>query len=196
MNLDDFKAIDFKDIGHWPPPVKIFSIALLALFTLAVGIWFDTLAQREALHEVIQKEEAIRITFELKQRKAANLQAYKNQLEEMQRSFGAMLRQLPGKTEVAALLFDISRAGVTNGLLFEKFKPKKEKPAEFYAELPIEIEVTGEYHNFGRFVSDVAALSRIVTLHDINIISLGGEKGFLQLSAVAKTYRYLETDEK
>ena len=136
--------------------------------------------------------------FTGKAHQAANLPAYRAQMEEMKRSFGTMLRQLPSKTEVAELLVDISQTGLESGLEFELFKPEKEKPAEFYAELPIKIKVTGRYHQFGQFVSDVAALSRIVTLHDFTIAPLkvqGKEPDALTMEVTAKTYRYLEEGE-
>jgi type IV pilus assembly protein PilO len=142
------------------------------------------------------KESELRQTFEVKAKKAANLAAYEQQLSEMKESFGAMLRQLPNKTEVADLLVDISQTGLASGLEFELFKPQAEVPKEFYAELPISIRVKGTYHEFGNFVSGVAALPRIVTVHDINIEPDKDQDGELTMDILAKTYRYMDDDEQ
>ena len=206
MNLSEFmeelKGLDLNDVGSWPMPIKGLAIVLLSIAVLGAGFWFDTQNQLAALERAEQKEVELKNIFKTKQHKAKNLDAYKQQMEEMERSFGAMLRQLPSKTEVAELLVDISQAGLANGLEFELFKPEDESPAEFYAELPINIRVTGSYHDFGRFVSDVAALPRIVTLHDISISAAkrsakeDGEGNALVMAATAKTYRYLEEEEQ
>lgn len=195
IDLEQLKTLDFNDVGSWPQAAKVIGIALLSLAVLFLGYWFDTREQLDLLAQAEQKEVELKETFKAKQVKAINLDAYKQQMADMERSFGAMLRQLPSKTEVAELLVDISQAGVANGLEFELFKPLAEIPAEFYSELPIDIKVTGHYHDFGKFVSDVAALPRIVTLHDITIAAgKGGDKGGSELvmSAQAKTYRYME----
>ena len=145
------------------------------------------------LEKAESKELELRQTFEAKAKKAANLAAYEQQLDEMKESFGAMLRQLPNKTEVAELLVDISQTGLASGLEFELFKPQTEVPKEFYAELPISIRVKGNYHEFGNFISGVAALPRIVTVHDINMQP--GEDGELTMDMLAKTYRYMDEEE-
>ncbi len=195
--FDDLKSLDFNDVGSWPIPVKALAIVLLSVGVLGLGFWLDTQNQLDDLERAEKKEIELKQVFETKQHKAINLEAYKQQMKEMEQSFGAMLRQLPSKTEVAELLVDISQAGLANGLEFELFKPEGESPEEFYAELPINIRVTGEYHDFGRFVSDVAALPRIVTLHDISISAGKGTEGAgsLVMAATAKTYRYLEEEE-
>lgn len=196
MNLEQLRSLDLNDAGAWPLPIKATAIALLSVAVLGLGYWFDTRAQLAQLEQAQQKEVQLKEVFRNKWSKAANLDAYRKQMKEMKQSFGAMLRQLPGKTEIADLLVDISQAGIENGLNFELFKPEKEKPAEFYAELPIKIKVTGTYHDFGKFVSKVAALPRIVTLHDIDIAPANkgkNDKGdTLVMEATAKTYRYLE----
>ena len=201
MNLqelrDQLAGLDLKEVGSWPALVKGVVIALLCAVVLAAGFWLDTRAQLEALERARQEEEQLKRTFEAKQAKAANLDIFRRQMEEMRRSFGTMLRQLPSRTEIAELLVDITQAGLVNGLRFELFKPEEERPAEFYAELPIRIKVVGTYHQFGRFVSDVARLPRIVTLHDVRIERLkGGDGGTgkLVMEATAKTYRYLEEE--
>lgn len=189
LDFEQFKGLDPNDPGSWPFVVKTAAIIAICIAVLGAGYWLDTQHQLAELDKAKEKEEELKDTFKIKQLKAVNLDAYKQQMAEMERSFGAMLRQLPSKTEVAELLVDISQAGLGNGLEFELFKPLAEKPAEFYAELPIDVKVTGVYHDFGSFVSDVAALPRIVTLHDISIT---GNDRILMMSATAKTYRYLE----
>lgn len=194
MTLDELRSLDYKDPGGWPLPIKAVAIVALCVAVLGAGYWFDTRDQLVQLDNAQKKEAQLKSTYEAKMSKAVNLEAYKAQLKEMKVSFGAMLRQLPGKTEIADLLVDISQAGIANGLEFELFKPETEVPAEFYAELPIKIKVTGTYHQFGKFVSDVAALPRIVTLHDISIKPAKSKDGKKELvmDATAKTYRYLE----
>jgi type IV pilus assembly protein PilO len=176
-------------------------VVVLLLFGLVIGAWyyFDTQEQLTRLETAERREQDLRRTLESKQKKAANLEAYRQQLAEMQESFGAMLRQLPDKTEVAALLVDVSQTGLAAGLEFELFQPVGEAPKDFYAELPIKIKVVGDYHEFGTFISGLAALPRIVTIHDVSIGPRGdGKKGEdvnagpLVLQATAKTYRYLD----
>jgi len=194
MALDlDLNDIDFSNIGSWPAAGKAVLI-LLACGALA-GLWvyLDTLGQLEELDNARGKETSLKEEFETKQTKAAALDAYKAQMKEMEESFGTMLRQLPSKTEVADLLVDITQTGLASGLTFELFQPGPEVPQEFYAEKPISIKVRGSYHDFGKFVSGVAALPRIVTLHDINIS--GKDSGSLAMDATAKTYRYLDDEE-
>lgn len=196
MNLSDFKDLDLdiNNAGNWPWPVKGVAVALVAVAVLFAGYWFDLSGQWASLQQARQKEVSLKQVFEGKQRKAANLQAYERQLAEMRKSFGAMLRQLPSKTEVPDLLVDISQTGLASGLEFHLFKPEAEIHKDFYAELPIRIQVTGTYHQFGKFVSGVAALSRIVTLHNISI-KPRGKSGELVMDLTAKTYRYLEDGE-
>jgi type IV pilus assembly protein PilO len=162
-----------------------------------LGYWFHIKDQMVLLQQAEQKEAALKIIFEKKAQQAANLEAYEQQLTEMRESFGAMLRQLPNKTEVADLLVDVSQTGLASGLEFELFKPQAENPQEFYAELPISIRVIGTYHEFGDFVSGVAALPRIVTLHNISIKKRGkADDSLLLMDMTAKTYRYLEESER
>jgi type IV pilus assembly protein PilO len=190
MNFD-INNIDFSSAGSWPLPAKAVAIALVCAAVAGLGYWFDTKPQLEALQAAQKKEQELKSTFEARQVKAANLEAYRAQLEEMRITFGAMLRQLPNKTEVADLLVDISQTGLAAGLEFELFKPEAEVPREFYAELPITIRVIGTYHEFGNFISGVAALPRIVTLHNTTI-KASGKPGKLSMELTAKTYRYLE----
>ncbi len=195
MNLDDINNLDFNNIGSWPTAARGVLIVLLIILVLFLGYWFDVKDQIQSLEKAEQKEVELKATFEKKAKKAANLVAYEQQLEEMKESFGAMLRQLPNKTEVAELLVDISQTGLASGLEFELFKPQQEKPQEFYAELPISIKVKGNYHEFGNFVSGMAALPRIVTVHNV-VITPQGSSGELSMDLTAKTYRYLDDEEE
>jgi len=162
---------------------------------ILVAGYFFFIQDQYALYERKEAEEkGLKETFLSKKQMAINLPAYKQQMDEMQQTFGVLLRQLPKTTEVPNLLVDITQAGLGRGLDFVLFKPEKERPVEFYAELPISIKVTGSYHELGGFISDVAALPRIVTFGDINI-SADAKTGKLAVSALAKTYRYLESEE-
>ena len=196
MELSELNELDLNNIGEWPVPVKAIAIVLLCCVAAAAIYYLDTDAQLGRLGTAQAKEQELRKTFETKQKKAASLNAFRQQLAEMKESFGAMLRQLPDKTEVAALLVDVSQTGLAAGLEFELFQPEGEKLKDFYAELPINIKVTGRYHEFGRFISGLAALPRIVTIHNVKISSPAGERGGedakLLLQAQVKTYRYLD----
>lgn len=195
MNLSDLNNLDPNNIGSWPLAARAIVIALLCIALLFAGYYLHTSDQMLELDTARAKEVTLKQEFEKKQAKAASLDAYKAQMIEMQRSFGALLQQLPGKTEVADLLVDISRVGIVSGLEFELFKPEAEVPKEFYAELPIKIRVKGSYHQFGNFASGTAALPRIVTLHDLSIASNAkASDGRMIMEATAKTYRYLEKD--
>ena len=194
MNFDLIKNIDLNNPSTWPAPVKILGIVLASSVILVAG-YFLFIQDQYALYQRKQAEEkGLKETFFSKKAMAINLLAYKQQIEEMQQTFGVLLRQLPNTTEVPNLLVDITQAGLGRGLDFVLFKPEKERPVEFYAELPISIKVTGGYHELGGFISDVAALPRIVTFGDINI-SADAKTGKLSVSALAKTYRYLESGE-
>lgn len=199
MKLPDLNQLDFSDIGGWPLPTKITVIAIVCAVVLGAGFWFDTQEQLKELAQAQEKEKELKSTFEVKQRKAANIDAYRKQMVDMKKSLGTMLQQLPSKTEVEGVIDDISQMGLASGLEFELFKPENEVPIEFYAEFPIKIKVVGEYNEIGTFVSGVAGLPRIVTLHDISIIPTAAKKdrkGMLMMEATAKTYRYLEGDVK
>lgn len=195
MKLSDFANLDPQDMGNWPLPAQVVAIAFVCVAILAAGWYFDTQHQQESLEQAKKQETELRLSFEAKQEKAANLPALKQQMADMKDSFGDMLRRLPSKTEVAALLVDISQQGLASGLEFELFKPGREHPADFYVELPIKIRVTGTYHQFGQFVSGVADLPRIVTQHDIHITSKSGTDK-LTMESTAKTYRYQDEEEE
>ncbi len=189
----DINDLDLSNIGSWPLAIKGVLIAVVAVGVLALGYFVDIQAQQENLDRITIEEKRLKEDFEIKQAKAASLDAYKAQMVEMEDSFGAMIRQLPSKTEVEDLLVDISQTGLASGIEFLLFKPLKEKHIEFYAELPITLKMTGTYHQFGEFVSGIAALPRIVTLENISI--KGGKKGDLTMDVTAKTYRYLDESE-
>ncbi len=194
MNLQELNDLDLSNIGVWPTPIKAV-IVLLLCGSIAVGwYYFDTEDQLKKLEKAGKVELTLRKTFEKKQAKAVNLEKYRKQMEEMKRSFGTMLRQLPDKTEVAELLVDVSQTGLASGLEFELFDPQGENRKEFYAELPIKIKVVGNYHQFGAFVSGLASLPRIVTIHNITIAPRKKKGGGLVMDAVAKTYRYLDEE--
>jgi type IV pilus assembly protein PilO len=193
MNLD-LDQLDLANVARWPAAARAVVILFLMGGVIFLGYWFHTKDQLLELAQAEQQETDLRVIFEKKAQQAANLEAYEKQLEEMRESFGAMLRQLPNKTEVADLLVDVSQTGLASGLEFELFQPQAENPREFYAELPISIRVVGEYHEFGNFVSGVAALPRIVTLHNININR--APNNLLSMDLTAKTYRYLENEER
>lgn len=198
--FEQLKQLDPNDPGRWPLPFRMGAVGVIFVIAAALAIYFVAYSdQQPILDQAIAKEQTLKETLRQKAGKAANLDAYKNQLKEMERSFGAMLRQLPNKTEVPNLLVDISQTGLAAGLDEKLFQPSAEIKKDFYAELPIKIRLTGGYHSIGAFVSGLAALPRIVTIHDIEINpsnSKGGPSDLLQLDLIAKTYRYLDEDEQ
>ena len=199
MTLDDiknidFKSIDFKNLSAAPLPIKLVGIVLVGIALLFAGYWFIISDELDAHAESQKKEQGLRETYLNKKALAINLSVYKLQMEEMHQTFGTMLRQLPNTNEVPDLLIDITQAGLGRGLEFVLFKPEKERPIDFYAELPIRLTVNGTYHELGQFVSDVAALPRIVTLSDISIGGSSEKSNKLTMSALAKTYRYVEIE--
>jgi type IV pilus assembly protein PilO len=195
--VEELRSLDPQDPGRWPLPIRIGAVAIwfvvLAFILSYFLVWQNQkpeLEQREATEHQLREE------FRTKHAKAVNLEVYKQQLKDIERSFGALLRQLPGKTEVPNLLVDISQTGLAAGLEEKLFQPVSEQRKDFYAELPIKIRLSGSYHEFGEFVSGIAALPRIVTLHDIEIKSADTKTyDNLVLDLTAKTYRYLDEDE-
>jgi len=194
MTLDDLRNININDLSSWPVPIKIAAIGVLSIVIIAAGYFAFIEGAWEEYQAAQKKEEQLRETYLNKKALAINLEAYKQQMEEMQQTFGSLLRQLPNSTEVPDLLVDITQAGLGRGLEFVLFKPEKEQPKDFYAELPISLQVRGNYHELAQFVSDVAALPRIVTFGDITISSQ--TRGRLAMAATARTYRYLEEGAK
>lgn len=200
MNLEELNELDLSDIGEMPIAVKLILILIVCVGIAAGVYYYDIQKQFVRLDKAVAEESELKRQFEDKQAKAVNLESYKQQLKEMEDTFGAMLRQLPDKTEVPDLLVDVSQTGLASGLEFKLFKPLGEAPREFYAELPISIEVEGTYHEFGEFISGIAALPRIVTIHDIQIEPGKGASDnkagneMLKMIATAKTYRYLEEE--
>jgi type IV pilus assembly protein PilO len=198
MNLlEELRSLDPRDPGRWPLPVMIGAVALAFVAVSLIGIYFLVwTGQRPELQRRQDEEVQLRKEFKDKHSKAVNLEVYKQQLKDIERSFGALLRQLPGKTEVPSLLVDISQTGLAAGLQEKLFQPQAEQKKDFYAELPIKIRLTGNYHSFGEFVSGIAALPRIVTLHDIDIKSDSKDAyDQLSLELTAKTYRYMDEEE-
>ena len=194
MNLQDLNDLDFSNVGGWPVAAKSVLVGLLCVAVAFAVVWFDTRHQYDSLEKLEKEEQNLKDVVKVKAARAASLDEYREQLEEMRQSFGEMRRQLPSQTEVAALLVDISQTGLASGLEFELFQPQPEIAKDFYAELPINIRVTGNYHEFGNFVSGVAALPRIVTLHNIGL-GPKGDGGEMVMTATAKTYRYLDEGE-
>jgi type IV pilus assembly protein PilO len=205
MKLDDFNNIDFNNAGSLPVPVKAVLLALIFFIILVLGYYFLWTEASTALDTAKAKEQELRQVFLTKKAQAINLKAYKKQMVEIEKTFGAMLRQLPDKSQMDGLLTDINQAGLSRGLEFELFKPGQETQAEFYAEMPISIKVLGTYHDLGAFATDISKLSRIVTLNNIAITTtskdggkdakIAGTDATLVMEAVAKTYRYLDEDE-
>ena len=198
MNLvEELQGLDVNDVGRWPLAFRVAVIVIIFAVVLGLGVyWFIIKDKAPQLDRVQEEEQQLRVTFENKQRKAANYDAYKAQLSQIEQSFGTMLRQLPGKTEIPSLIVDISQTGLAAGLQEKLFVPQGEVPRDFYAEKPIKIRLTGGYHEIGNFVSGIAALPRIVTLHDINITKESRDSKFdnLSIEVTAKTYRYLDEE--
>jgi type IV pilus assembly protein PilO len=195
--LDDLKSLDPNDPGRWPLPVRAGTVALCFVVLSAVLFYFFVWSdQKPRLDQATAEEVELRNTFKTKHSKAVNLAVYQQQLADIERSFGALLRQLPGRTEVPNLLVDISQVGVGAGLEEKLFQPANEIKRDFYAELPIKIRLTGSYHQMGEFVSGIAALPRIVTLHDITIKPETKDAyDLLSFELTAKTFRYLDDAE-
>ncbi len=191
----ELRNLDIKKIAHASWPIRSGAILLVCAALAYAGYHFDTKNQLTELKKNQASEATLRMTFEEKQEKSANLELYKEQLDEMRRTFGNLLRQLPSKTEIPALIVDISQTGLASGLEIELFKPESEQKQDFYAEKPIQLKVRGAFHEFGMFASEIAALPRIVTLHDI-ILEPGKDNGLMTMSATAKTYRYLDTEDE
>ena len=193
MTLDDIRRLNLRDAGNWPLLPKALMLGLVFLAIVAAGGFFDWKDQLEILDKQQDEELKLKQSYAEKKAKAVNLELYVQQLREIEQSFGALLKQLPNKSEMDALLTDINQAGLGRGLQFELFRPaSQERMADFYAELPISVRVTGTYHDMGAFASDVAQLPRIVTLNDLGIVN---DKGTLTMEATAKTFRYLDEEE-
>ena len=193
MTLDDFRRLNFREVGKWPWAPKIVVLLLIVLFIVGLGAFFDWKDQWESLQAAEKEELRLKEQYTQKKAKAINYDLYVQQLAEVEQSFGALVKQLPNRSEIDALLTDINQAGLGRGLQFDLFRPApQERMADFYAELPIAIKITGNYHDIGAFASDVAALPRIVTLNDV---AISNDKGTLSMDAVAKTFRYLDEEE-
>ncbi|MFO7188273.1 MAG: type 4a pilus biogenesis protein PilO [Pseudomonadota bacterium] len=191
--IEQFQNLDTRDPGTWPPAPKIALLFGLLVVILVLAYLFGWRGQLEALERGRQQEEKLKKEYVDKKRQAVNIDLYRQQLREIDSSFGALLKQLPNKSQMEALIVDINQAGLGRGLQFELFKPAQETIKEFYAELPITVKLTGRYHDIGAFASDISQLSRIVTLNDLALTV--GKDGMLTLDAVAKTFRYLDEEE-
>jgi len=193
IKLDELDIDDLKRVGSAPLSVKAGIIVVLCISLVVAGYMLDTTVQQDELEKVVAEENFLRNVFAEKQSKAANLEAYKQQLDEMNTSFGTLLRQLPDETEIETLLTDISQTGISAGLDIEYFKPEGLRPKEFYSEYPIKLKVTGRYHEFAEFISGVAALPRIVTVREISIKPADTKSGVkLTMELTAITYQYLD----
>jgi type IV pilus assembly protein PilO len=198
MTFDELRQLDPRDPGRWPLPVRLGAIAAFFVVLCAVLLYFLVWsAKKDELAQFESEEQTLRSEFSTKHAKAVNLELYKQQLDDIQKSFGAMLRQLPGKTEVDNLLIDISQTGSASGLSQELFEPMPAENRDFYAQVPIKIRLTGNFHQLGEFVSGIAALPRIVTLHNVAIKPVDKAAGYdqLQMDVTANTYRYLDDEE-
>jgi len=193
MTLDELSNLDFKTISDWPLPSKLVALGILSAAIVVGGWWLDWKGKLELLEGAQQKETELRSVFTTKKNQAVNLEAYRKQLVDIQQAFGALLKQLPNKQEMDALITDVNQAGLGRGLQFELFRPDAESATEFYAETPIQVKVAGGYHDVAAFVSDVAKLSRIVTIQ--NVAMEPGKDGALYMNAMVKTYRYLDEEE-
>jgi type IV pilus assembly protein PilO len=202
MNLDDIQHyLEPDNIGTAPMSIKLGVFITLFVAILVAGIYFDTQNQFKVLEKHEKKEFQLKAEFKVKTNQAAKLNLYKEQLAEMEASFGALLRQLPSTTEVESLLVDVSQTGLASGLEVKRFKPSAEEKKGFYAELPIALEVSGSFHQLATFISGIAALPRIVTISDMRLEPFNtkdniSKSGKLKMSATAKTYRYLQEDEQ
>jgi type IV pilus assembly protein PilO len=195
MTWDEIKRLNWRDIGIWPAGAKFGAMFLLLLLLLGAAAYFGWYPQYDDLEKKRKEELTLREQYTAKKSEAINLDLYVLQEKEVEKQFGTMLQQLPSKSQMDALVQDINKAGSTQGLQFELFKPSGERIQDFYAELPVNLRVTGNYHDVGRFASDVAGLDRIVTLNDIAISNKDPKDLTLTMEAVAKTFRYLDDDE-
>ena len=197
MNVvEELKTLDINDVGRWPLVFRAAVILIAFVVVAGFGVYWTIIQDKAPQLQRAQDDEAtLRVTFENKQRKAANYDSYKSQLSEIEQSFGTMLRQLPGETEIPSLIVDVSQTGLASGLQEKLFQPQPEIPKDFYAEKPIKIRLSGGYHEIANFVSGVAALPRIVTLHNINITPEDRDRfDNLSIEVTAKTYRYLDEE--
>lgn len=194
MTLAELNRLNLKEIASWPLPPKLAALGFLLAAILLAGYWFDWREQLASLEGAHEQELKLRETFLAKKKQAVNLSIYKQQVKEIEQAFGALLKQLPNKSEMDAMLTDINQAGLGRGLEFDLFKPAPQETAsEFYAELPITLRINGAYHDLGAFASDIAHLPRIVTLKDLSITP--GKDGKLIMEATARTFRYLDEEE-
>ena len=195
FDIEELKNLDLENLGEWPFAIKVAGLILTFLIVITASWQYDIKNLRTHLSQLELKEKELKFSFEKKQRMAANLPALKEQLKDIEETFGDLLKRLPSEAEIAELLVDISQQGLGAGLEFELFQPKEEEPQGFYVRLPIDIRVTGTYHQFGNFISGVSDLPRIVTNHNMKI-RRDASNGLMLLETTAKTYRYLDEDDE
>ncbi len=195
MRFQDLQELDFNDIESWPVPFKIFAALLVAGLLLFAGYWLDIKNQIADYQQVQRQEKDLRQSYLIKKKLVLNLPVYKKQMQTMQKTFAVMLRQLPNKTEIPELLIDITQAGLGRGLFFQLFKPSPKRLFDFYAMAPIQIKVRGNYHQLANFVSDLAALPRIVTVGNLSIGQTKDKNGKLLMTSEIRTYHYLDANE-
>ena len=195
MTWDEIRRLNPRDIGIWPLPAKVAAVFLLFIVLTGLAAYFGWSPQYDELESKEKQEVVLRQEYSTKKSQAINLDLYVQQLKEVEQQFGTLLRQLPSKSEMDALLSDINQAGLGRGLQFELFKPSSERLQDFYAEVPVDLRVTGNYHDIAAFTSDVSQLSRIVTLNDVAITNKDPKDTVLTMEAVAKTFRYLDDEE-
>lgn len=197
LDLNELRNLDFKNPGDWPGSARGIAYAVIFILVILIGYYFWLSDYKQELNQGQQQEQKLRTEFKGKALQAANITEYREQLQQLTRTFNTMKLQLPGKTEIPNVLQDVSQTAQIDGLKQDLFKPQPEVKKDFYAEDPIQIQLEGSYHQFGKFVSDVSALPRIVTVHDISIKPQGNTKGAdLVMTLTAKTYRYLEPGEE
>lgn len=195
MTFDDIRRLNLREVGNWPLLPRVLLLGLVFIAIVIAGAVLDWKDRYEELDQKRQEEVKLKEQYATKKAKAINYDIYVQQLKEIEQSFGALLKQLPNKSEMDALLTDINQAGVGRGLVMEQFVPGQTETKEYYAELPIAIRVTGRFHDIGAFAADIAALSRIVTLHNLSITPDPKSGGGLSMEGVARTYRYLDPAE-
>lgn len=198
IDLNELRNLDFRNPGGWPASARGIAYAVIFILVILIGYYFWLSDDQQQLTQGQQQEQKLRAEFKDKAGQAANLEKYEEQLQQLTRTFNTLRLQLPGETEIPNVLQDISQTAQIDGLKQDLFKPQAEVKKDFYAEVPIEIQLEGTYHQFGKFVSDVSALPRIVTVHNISIKPQGNNVGGanLVMTLTAKTYRYLEADEE
>ena len=195
LTLNDWKDVNFKQLGSAPLAIRLFALILTCISTLSIGIFLQIYPSYQQFNHAQQTEQTLKQNYQIKAAKASQIGQYQVQLETMRETLNTLLEQLPSETEIPQLIIDISQTALANGLIIKLFKPQDDTVLEFYAEKPIELIMQGNYHQFAMFASDIATLPRIVTLHDMHLMH-DQEQGQMSMHAIAKTYRYLDAEYK